>query len=93
LGVCDDIEVLTKELVVGFGSILHSPSPFLAKNHYKAYSKLTGFPKEKYLSKHFTTLPILNRRDIPKYLKLFAFVIVRKINRYKITAYKRNEYQ
>ena len=43
-----------------------------------AYSKLTGFSKEEYIGKHFSKLPTLDKRDIPKILKLFASVIVGK---------------
>ncbi len=43
-----------------------------------AFAKLTGYSKEELIGKHFSKLPTLRKRDIPKYLKLFASMIVGK---------------
>lgn len=35
------------------------------------FSSLSGYPKDEILNKHFTKIPSLPKRDIPKYQKLF----------------------
>lgn len=44
----------------------------------EAFSKLTGYSKEEFTGKHLTKLPTLDKRDIPKYLKIFALILVGK---------------
>lgn len=44
-----------------------------------AFLKLTGFPKEDIVGKHFTKLPTLRIRDIPRYLTLFSSIVRGKI--------------
>jgi PAS domain S-box-containing protein len=43
-----------------------------------AFSRLTGFPKDEIMGKNFTTIGTLRRRDIPRYLKVFAGVLLGK---------------
>ncbi|MCK5577364.1 MAG: PAS domain S-box protein [Dehalococcoidales bacterium] len=38
----------------------------------KAFSKLTGYPKEQIIGNHFSKTPLARARDIPKYSRLFA---------------------
>jgi len=44
----------------------------------KAYFKLSGFSKEEIIGRHFSKLPLLKARDIPKYVKLFASIVSEK---------------
>ncbi len=41
----------------------------------KAFINLTGLSEEEIVGKHFSKLPLLRARDIPKYIKLFASII------------------
>jgi PAS domain S-box-containing protein len=43
-----------------------------------AFSRLTGFSKEEVMGKNFTKIGTLRRRDIPRYLKVFAGVLLGK---------------
>lgn len=41
----------------------------------KAFSQLTGFPKEEFIGKHLTKLPTIRMKDAPKYLRLFTSML------------------
>jgi len=45
-----------------------------------AFSKLTGFSKDELVGKHFTKLPTLRAKDLPKYVKMFSPIIKGKIS-------------
>jgi len=44
-----------------------------------AFLKLTGFSRADIMGKHFTKLPTLRVRDMPKYLKLFSSILRGKV--------------
>lgn len=44
-----------------------------------AFEKLTGYSKEEIVGKHFTSLPTINKKDMPSYIKLFTSIIRGKI--------------
>ena len=44
----------------------------------QAFTYLAGFSKEEIVGKHFTKLPTLRAKDIPKYVKLFASMLTGK---------------
>jgi PAS domain S-box-containing protein len=41
----------------------------------KAFINLSGLSKEEIVGKHFSKLPLLRARDLPKYVKLFASIV------------------
>jgi len=43
-----------------------------------AYYELTGFTEDEIIGKHFTKLPLLKTKDIPKYTKVFASILGRQ---------------
>ncbi len=44
----------------------------------RAFLELTGFTNEEIVGQHFSKLPILRTRDVPKYLKVFAALLLGK---------------
>jgi PAS domain S-box-containing protein len=40
-----------------------------------AFFKLSGYSKKEIIGKHFTRLPVLRKRDLPRYIKLFASLL------------------
>ena len=38
----------------------------------ESFLRLTGYPREEIIGKHFTKLKVVRARDIPRYLKMFA---------------------
>jgi PAS domain S-box-containing protein len=44
-----------------------------------AFSKLTGYSEDEIVGKHFTKLPTLRLKDIPRYMKIFNSVIRNKV--------------
>jgi len=43
------------------------------------FSELTGFTKEEILGKHFSYLPTMRKRDLPRYLKMFVSMVRGKV--------------
>jgi len=44
----------------------------------KAITKITGFTQDSVIGKHFSRLPFLNAKDIPRYLKMFTSLLRRR---------------